>query len=35
MLDLIWIGIFGFVGLMAGALIVEVFRWGYNKENKK
>ena len=35
MIDLIWIGIFGFVGLMAGALIVEVFRWGYNKETER
>ena len=35
MLDLIWIIISGFTGLIGGALIVEVFRWGYNKENKK
>ena len=35
MLDLIWIGIFGFVGFgLAGAIIVEVFRWGYNKEKR-
>ncbi len=33
--DFIWLLLCGFAGLMAGALIMEVFRWGYNKENKK
>jgi len=35
MLDFIWLLIAGFAGLIAGAIIVEVFRWGYNKENRK
>jgi hypothetical protein len=35
MIDLIWIGIAVFAGAIAAAIIVEVFRWGYNKENKK
>jgi len=34
MLDLIWILISGFVGLLIGYVIVEVFRWGYNKEKR-
>lgn len=35
MQDFIWLLITGFAGLVAGAIIMEVFRWGYNKENKK
>jgi hypothetical protein len=35
MIDLIWIGIYTFAAAMAVGIIVEVFRWGYNKENKK
>jgi hypothetical protein len=34
MLDLIWILISGFVVLLIGYVIVEVFRWGYNKEKR-
>lgn len=33
MADLIWILLSGFAGLVAGSIIMEVFRWGYNKEH--
>ena len=35
MIDFVFIILSGFAGLIAGAIIIEVFRWGYNKENKK
>lgn len=34
MIDLIWLLLAGIAAATAGAIIVEVFRWGYNKENK-
>jgi hypothetical protein len=35
MMDFIWVLISGFAGLLSGWVIVETFRWGYNKENKE
>ena len=34
MLDLIWILISGFVGLLLGYVVVEVFRYGANLERR-
>lgn len=33
MIDLVWILISGFVGLLGGALIIKVFKWGHDKEH--
>jgi len=35
MLDLLWIFLSGFAGVISFVIIKEVFQWGYNKENKK
>ena len=34
MLDLIWLLLAGLAAATAGAIIVEVFRWGYKKEKR-
>jgi len=34
MLDLIWILISGFVGLLLGYIVIEVFRYGANLERR-
>ena len=34
-MDLVIIGLLGLAGVVSYMIIVEVFRWGYNKENKK
>ena len=34
MIDLIWLLLAGIASATAGAIIVEVFRWGYNKEKR-
>jgi len=35
MIDLVLIGLLGVAGVAAFVIIKEVFRWGYNKKNKK
>ena len=32
--DVVWLFISGFATLVAGFIIMEVFRWGYNKESR-
>jgi hypothetical protein len=34
-MDLVLIGLLGLAGVIAFAIIKEVFQWGYNKEKKK
>jgi hypothetical protein len=34
-MDLVLIGLLGLSGIITFVVIKEVFRWGYNKENKE
>jgi len=34
-MDLVVIGLLGFAGVIAFAIIKEVFHWGFKKDNKK